>query len=120
MTELEKQLKAKCAPLDEMLCDLKRSDAAMKEFEGKRETLGDELWSECAKLMVDGYKNQLLQAIVAIEDIKIFINKDSSKSKVKEEMLIQLNEWLPALKEEYEKNKQLRDLVRQFEKKNCN
>lgn len=117
MTAFEETLKMKCAPLDGMLCDLKRSDAAMKEFTTKRDVLGSKLWAESAKLMVDGYKSQLLQAIVMIEDLKTFINSDDSKSELKDNMLAQLNEWLAIYKEEYERNKKMRDLVRQLDNK---
>lgn len=117
MADFEKELKARCAPLDGMLCDLKRSDAAMKEFTTKRDVLGSELWAESAKLMVDGYKSQLLQAIVMIEDIKNFINSDDSRSELKDNMLAQLNEWLAIYKEEYERNKKIRDMVKLLDNK---
>lgn len=113
----ENELKQRCAPLDEILCDLKKSDAIMKEFETKREMLGTELWIEAGKLMVDGYKSQLLQAIVMIEEIKSFINADNSTSDVKTSMLEQLNEWLDSCRKEYEKNKKLRDAVKEFDKR---
>ena len=118
MATFEETLKTKCAQLDEMLCEQKKSDAVMKEFATKRDVLGSQLWSDSAKLMVDGYKSQLLQAIVMIEDIKTFINSDDSQSEFKDNMLDQLNEWHSALKTEYEKNKRFRDIVRNYEKGN--
>ena len=116
-TNFEEALKIKCAPLDEMLCDLKKSDEIMKEFITKRDILGIELWTESAKLMVDGYKSQLLQAIVAIEDLKNFVNSNNSRSELKDNMLAQLNEWHALYKEEYERNRKLREIVRQHDKR---
>lgn len=118
MAEFEKELELRRAPLDEIRSDLRRSDAVMKEFETKRDVLGDELWKESAKLMVDGYKNQLLQAIVVAEGLKTFINSNDSHSEEMYKYLAQLDEWLAHYKDEYEKNKKLRDIVRNFEKKN--
>lgn len=117
MTNFEEALKMKCVPLDEMLCELKKSDETMKEFTTKRDVLGSDLWSESAKLMVDGYKSQLLQAIVMIEDLKTFINGDDSRSELKDNMLAQLNEWLAIYKEEYERNKKIRDMVKLLDNK---
>ena len=117
MTNFDEALKTKCATLDLMLCDLKKSDSVMKEFTTKRDVLGSELWSESAKLMVDGYKSQLLQVIVMIEDIKTFINSDDSRSELKDNILAQLNEWHTFYKGEYERNKEVRDLVRQLDNK---
>lgn len=116
MTDFDEALKAKCVPLDEMLCDLKKSDAVMKEFTTKRDVLGGDMWSNCAKLMVDGYKNQLLQAIVLIEDIKSFILAEGRGAE-KTELLDQLDDWLTQFRGEYERNRKVMDLVKQLNKK---
>ncbi|MBO6031396.1 MAG: hypothetical protein J6Q22_07980 [Prevotella sp.] len=114
-TEFEEQLRQRCTPLDERLCDIKKSDAVMKEFQDKRDLLGTEMWSNCAKLMVDGYKNQLLQAIVLIEDIKSFILAEGRGAE-KTELLDQLDDWLTQYRGEYERNKKIMDMVKQLER----
>lgn len=115
-TEFDKQLKMRCAPLDERLCDIKKSDAVMKEFQEKRDLLGADMWSNCAKLMVSGYKGQLLEIIVLIEEIKSFILSEG-RSVEKTELLDQLDEWLSHYRGEYEQNRKVMDMVKQLDKK---
>lgn len=114
MTNFDEALKAKCVPLDERLCDIKKSDAVMKEFQDKRDLLGTEMWSNCAKLMTAGYKSQLLEIIVLIEDIKSFILAEGRVEKT--ELLDQLDEWLSHYRGEYERNRKVMDLVKQLDR----
>lgn len=113
----EEELKAKCAYLDDVLCELHKSDAVMKEFTDKRDILGVELWSGAAMLMVDGYKSHLLQAIVLMEEIRSFINNDNSVSDLKTQMLDQIGSWLSWCRDEYERNKKVSDMVKQLNKR---
>lgn len=115
-TDFEEQLKNRCAPLDERLCDIEKSDAVMKAFESKRDVLGVDSWSECAKLMVSGYKGQLLEIIVLIEDIKSFILSEGRGAE-KAKLLDQLDDWLTQFRGEYERNRKVMDLVKQLNKK---
>lgn len=121
MTEKEYAvlLKEKFAPMGEMIVTLQKSDRIMKDFVNQQKILGDKFWGESAQLMIEGYKSQLLQLIVMIEDVKEYVLNDGEPmNHAKTDLLNSLNSGLSIYCSEYKRNKSVMDEVRKLNRIN--